>query len=450
MSPDAEERSEPEVIVRAVSALLGRYGGTEAVKLLHALTVRTPVGVFLSDAAGACRFVNAKWCELAGLTAAEASGDGWARALHPEDRARVAAEWDAAACEGRDSVITYRFLHPDGSTVWVEGHASAYRAEDGTLVGWIGACLDVTGYRISEHELVRERELFRVAFDAAPIGIALVDLEGRCFSANHALARHLGYGVEELRGLGIVDLTHPEDLESDLELATKLVAGEIRSYQLEKRYITKSRNVVWALLSVALVRDEQGAPLHFIAHVEDIAERKRAEEELRHLADRDSLTGLLNRRSFERDLERRVGQLDVSRTSLSLLLIDIDGFKQVNDTLGHHEGDATLAAVAAVLSARMRERDLIARLGGDEFAILTDTDNAARLALELLEGVRAEAIPTPAGNRSLTISIGIAAARDALESVDLLPAADAALYRAKQGGRNRYCHAADLDLRAIA
>jgi PAS domain S-box-containing protein len=142
------------LLSRALPVLAGSIApGGAAEDLLRALTEHTPVGMFLSDERGGCRFVNGRWCELTGLSLSEALGEGWAAALHPDDRERVAAEWADAATTGRDSVISYRFGRRDGGVVWIDGYASAFHDQQGRLAGWIGACLDVSAHRRTESEL---------------------------------------------------------------------------------------------------------------------------------------------------------------------------------------------------------------------------------------------------------------------------------------------------------
>ncbi len=409
--------------------------------LLKGLLSHTPTGVFMSDANGECRFVNGRWSELTGLTFEEALGDGWVAALHPDDRERVAREWQEAAGEQRDSVVSYRFRRPDGSVVWIEGYASALLNAQGELVGWVGSCLDVTGHQQAERALLQERELFGVAFEGAPIGMALVTPGGRFLRTNSALCNSLGYSEAELRDRSVRDVTHPGDSEADADGYSQLVRGEIDSYRCDKRYLRRDGSVFWGALSVALIRDEHGRPLHFVAQVKDIQERKLAEEELRSQAEHDSLTGLLNRRSLERELELCQRRLARRFEGVSMILIDVDHFKDINDTLGHQAGDEALVQVARVLEHRLRESDVLARLGGDEFAVLARSNAPERLANELLNAVRASRIAVDSQQNHLTVSAGIVGLRADLDPSALFAAVDQALYQAKNTGRDRAIHA---------
>jgi diguanylate cyclase (GGDEF)-like protein/PAS domain S-box-containing protein len=126
--------------------------------ILRALTSNTPYGIFRSNAAGGCEFVNDRWCELTGLRREQAMGDGWAQSIHPEDRDRVAAEWAEASRRGRDSIVEYRFVRSDGSICWIEGFATPLRDARGTVVGWIGTCLDLTARKATEAALLSASE----------------------------------------------------------------------------------------------------------------------------------------------------------------------------------------------------------------------------------------------------------------------------------------------------
>ena len=290
---------------------------------------------------------------------------------------------------------------------------------------------------------------FRGAFDDAPIGMALVAPDGHWLHVNRALCEIVGYDEEELLERTFQDLTHPADLETDLALAQELLNGKRRTYQLEKRYIRKDGRTVWVLLSASLVRDEDGAPRYFVGQIQDVNERKALEEQLRRLARRDPLTGLPNRADFVERLEHaldgsggqggQAGQGD----QVSVLFLDLDGFKRVNDGLGHEAGDRLLVDVGRRIQASIREGDVAARLGGDEFTVLlrhgTGSEGADRVADRL---VAAFAAPFSVGGEELTVtsSIGLATGEPGgVTAVELLRRADIALYKAKGGGKA--CHA---------
>ena len=424
---------------------IAHLGSNEA--MFRALVAHTPVGVFVSSARGDCEYVNDRWCELAGLSAADALGDGWVRALHPDDLDRVSAEWAEAAGAGRESIIEYRFRRPDGGVSWIQGFASPVRDEHGEIVSWIGACLDLTARNQARLELEEAEERFRRAFDDAPIGMALVAPDGRWLRANRSLCELTGYSATELLQLTFQDITHPEDLDADLEQANRLLAGAIRSYQREKRYVRSDGEIVWVMLSVSLARSSHGEPLYFVSQVEDITERKQAQDELKLLAERDSLTGLLNRRRFHEDLARERARTS-RRPELcsALLVLDIDRFKDVNDSRGHSAGDDVLRAVGRTLAQRLRATDVVARLGGDEFAALlvdvTSTDAAEQVAHDVADAIRAQTILTSGGAVAVTVSIGVAMLGAARHEEQALIAADRAMYRAKHAGRDRIALAA--------
>jgi diguanylate cyclase (GGDEF)-like protein/PAS domain S-box-containing protein len=252
------------------------------------------------------------------------------------------------------------------------------------VAGGVAVVLDITARRHAD--LLAQRPHggdFEEVFERAPIGTALLDGDGRWLLVNRALCDITGYTAEELIGKRFDGIVHPADADNDRQQRRRLLVGEIPAYQVEKRYFDAAGETVSAILSVSLVRDHDGQPLHYIAQLQDISERKRLEEHLRHLADHDPLTGLRNRRLFEHDLKLQVARSQRYGEFAGLMVIDLDDFKSVNDRHGHKIGDDVLKAVARALSRRLRETDLVARLGGDEFAILLphiDADGMAVVA----------------------------------------------------------------------
>jgi diguanylate cyclase (GGDEF)-like protein/PAS domain S-box-containing protein len=300
---------------------------------------------------------------------------------------------------------------------------------------------DIEQRRRVERDLHSAQARFERAFAEAPIGMALVGLDGGWQQVNRALCTMLRRSAAELTSLTRVELTHPEDVEADLAQVDQLVSGESEHCELEKRYIAGDSSIVWASLSRTLVRDATGVPSYLIAQVQDISERRRFETKLAHLADHDVLTGLFNRRRFEHELERCVADAERYGEHATLLLLDLDNFKAVNDTLGHAKGDELLVRVAGGLRERLRATDILARLGGDEFAVIlpkADTAAASLVAAELLGAIASDGVAVD-GHRAVHVSasIGIAGIEAAVPRTPaaLMANADAAMYGAKESGR---------------
>lgn len=167
----------------------------------------------------------------------------------------------------------------------------------------------------------------------------VAELDGTILEANQALADMLGLEVAQLIGSRWSDVTHPEDTEAQRAGERRMLAGELHGLRLEKRYLHAAGDAIWAQLDLTLLRDADGKPAGTVGQIQDISDRRVHEEQLRHLADHDALTGLLNRRGFLDELERHVGQVQHYGESGGLLMLDIDHFKYVNDTLGHKAGD---------------------------------------------------------------------------------------------------------------
>ena len=271
--------------------------------------------------------------------------------------------------------------------------------------------------------------------------MTLVGLDGRFMRCNQALCKLLGYTEEELLGLTFQDITHPEDLDIDQAHMQRLVDGDAASYTMEKRYVTKAGRLVWVLLAASLVRDDHGAPSHFISQIKDISETRRMEERLRQLADNDPVTDLLNRRRFEDELVRQVGRCSRYGETACLLILDVDEFKGVNDAFGHRVGDAALQQVALVLDERLRATDIVARVGGDEFAALlpgVTAEQAVGVAEEVRTAIEGLRVGSGARRANVTASIGLKTLDGRATDEDAaFVAADRAMYDAKADGRNR-------------
>jgi diguanylate cyclase (GGDEF)-like protein/PAS domain S-box-containing protein len=245
----------------------------------------------------------------------------------------------------------------------------------------------------------RQAELLEGRHEAEPppaerdaIGMAVLDCDGRWLLTNRGLCEITGYTAAELLGKRFEGIVHPDDAGNDIELRRRLLAGEIPAFGVEKRYFDAAGETVAAIASMALVRELDGRPLHYVLQLQDVSERRRLEEDLRALGDHDPLTGVRNRRLFGHDLKLQVARSRRYGEVAGLMLIDLDAFRCVNDVYGEQAGDAALEAVARSLGRRLRETDLLARLGADQFAVLLphiDEDGLAVVADELTRAVAA-------------------------------------------------------------
>jgi diguanylate cyclase (GGDEF)-like protein/PAS domain S-box-containing protein len=308
------------------------------------------------------------------------------------------------------------------------------------LIGFIVGGL--VNQRGDQEELRASEELFRAAFDDAPIGVALLGLDAHrketYVRVNEAFSRLTGYSEQTLQEKDWTALTYSDDLEAQKRAMRDLIDGKRPTIHMEKRYIRPDGTVLWALLSASLVRDGSGRPLYVMKQIEDISARKEYERRLREIAEHDALTGLFNRRRFNEELNRAVLYAERYGLGGALVLLDLDQFKEVNDTLGHSAGDQLLQTVSGLLRNRLRETDVLARMGGDEFAVLlpqATTPHSMQVAEELIESVR-HAQSGEVTSR-LSASAGIAVFDGRTRPEELLALADMAMYEAKAGGRDR-------------
>jgi diguanylate cyclase (GGDEF)-like protein/PAS domain S-box-containing protein len=310
-------------------------------------------------------------------------------------------------------------------------NAQPIRDEHGAIVGAVVAQHDITA-RSAAEAASREAELrFRSAFEGAPIGMALVGLEGHLLRMNDAFCRTLRASVPSLIGRQVHDLAHPDDA-ADVD---RVIGLEPDAGGAELRLRTGDGDEAWVALSASLVSDEAGRPLYLVAQVQDVTERREFERRLAQLALTDGLTGVWNRHRLQDEVERRLDHQRRYGGSGALLMLDLDGFKAVNDTLGHAAGDAVLREVADRLRARLRVSDSVARLGGDEFAVLlpeAGADEAAAVAQEVERAVSRWPVRVAGTDVDVKVSVGISLIDGGTASfAEALAGADRAMYAIK-------------------
>ena len=295
---------------------------------------------------------------------------------------------------------------------------------------------DLSERKHAEEALRESEHRFRTVFRRAGVGIARLSPAGRVSEANPALAEMLGLPEEELEGRLLTTYLDVEAFPAGI--FDGLWADGRDEGQAEGRLRDSSGREIWVNVSVTLVRDDAGAPAFVIALLEDITGRKAHEQLLTYRALHDPLTDLPNRVLFRDRLDQGLRLARRGREGLALMLLDLDGFKEVNDTHGHHIGDLVLIEVAGRLLHSVRVSDTIGRLGGDEFALLlpevTDEAGVSRATAQILDRL-GTAVEVGGVNCRIGASIGVALfPQHGADADALLSAADAAMYAAKRSG----------------
>jgi diguanylate cyclase (GGDEF)-like protein/PAS domain S-box-containing protein len=333
--------------------------------------------------------------------------------------------------------MKHRLLMPDGRIKYVLENLETQCDAEGNPVRIIGTTQDIT----HQHHLEARMQLLASAFEHSGESILITDRENRIVAVNPAFTRLTGYSAEDALGCDPKMLsagrTSRDEYRKMWEALTErdFWQGEIWDRRRDGTVYPK-----W--LSISVIRDDEGAVAYYVAHFTDVTMERATEAKLHHMAHHDVLTGLLNRFSLGNRLDQALALARRNSTRVALLFIDLDRFKVINDTLGHQVGDALLVEVAERLRASVRETDVVARLGGDEFVVmLTGIEQAEVVAAVAEKLVFNVGSPYLLGENQLytTPSIGIALYPNDGETADvLMKNADAAMYHAKNAGRNNF------------
>jgi diguanylate cyclase (GGDEF)-like protein/PAS domain S-box-containing protein len=358
------------------------------------------------------------------------------RDAHLRGLARFLASDDAPMMARR---LEVEGLRRDGSEIPIELSVSALRERDEWR--FHAFVRDISERQATETALREAEERFRKAFDDSRVGMALVDLDGTFQRVNRALAEICGQSESSLLGKRFGEIIYSDDRERDVEALAQVAAGESYGYRGETRAQHTRGHAVWISLTVSPVYDSHGVLGYLIAQMEDISERKESEERLTRQALHDSLTGLPNRTLFA----DRVRMATARRSSqgFAIIYLDLDGFKLVNDTLGHAAGDHVLVEVARRLERLLRAGDTLARLSGDEFALLCEGvgEGEAKAIADRVIAALTEPIYVQDREVVQAASIGISLYGPGVsiyEPDEMLGEADVAMYRAKAAGKSRY------------
>ena len=392
-----------------------------------------------ADFEGRLLHVNESWEGALGWSREELLEIPFLELVHPDDREATVAEASRAQAGDRAVEFTNRYRTRDGGYRWLEWSSRA--DSEARLI--YAVARDVTERREAERAQEEAQMRFRHIFDHSSAGIALVGMDGQIIEANQTLAEFLGRTPEEL--VGSNTLAEFAEAGSIHRIATGiegLMAGSQDVYNDELRVKRSDGELIWVNLTMSLIRDADGTPLYRLSQLLDVQAQREAEDQLRHQAEHDPLSGVFNRRRFETELARELAHDAQGARSSAVLVFDVDEFKQVNDTLGHGTGDAVIVTLGSALEQRVRTGDVVARLGGDEFAVLMrriNINDAQRVADNIREHARDELTRLVEGAVPLGVSVGVAMVDGARKDTpeQLVERADMAMYEAKRRGGDR-------------
>lgn len=415
------------------------------------------VGHLRVSRAGTIEEVNTDLCELLGWQATNLLGMPSSDFRHPDDVGLVEAALAGLVAGADGAQWTARYRKGDGSYLWGDVRATAVRGDDGGLVGAHASMMDASESVQRQHDRALADGLLIEATERAPIGQALMTLDGYFAQVNASFCAITGYERSELTKLTYQSITHPADLETDVEQAAAVVNGSIPSYEMDKRYFRRDGSIVWVRLYVSAIRDDQGEPLAFVSQVIDISRQKTAEiattaahADLSYRSVHDALTGLPNREAIHESLSAAIaGQPSDGR--VAVMFIDVDRFKSVNDGISHISGDRVLVGIAQRLSECLETGDMVGRFGGDEFVVVANRTASDRSVVESAESIRSIISGSDISLDSdrgihVTVSIGISVGRAESTPEEMLSEADTAMYQAKSRGRD-CCVVADDHMR---
>ncbi|MFA5172445.1 MAG: EAL domain-containing protein [Sulfuriferula sp.] len=362
---------------------------------------------------------------------------------HPEDCERVREIIVEAINLHQSFVAEYRIIRANGDIIWVVERGCPLYNDQGEIEAIEGVLQNITRRKQSEIAANQAEERYRSIFENAVGGIYQTTPDGSYLNFNPSLAKIYGYDstLDLLNGISdINNQLYVQPHKRDEFVAIMRAQGQVTNFEAEVR--RKNGEIIWISENAREVRDKNGTLLFYEGTVEEITERKNHERELQYQSTHDALTGLPNRTLLIDRLEQYISLADRYQSKVAIAFIDLDQFKVINDSMGHHVGDELLKNMASRLSKCVRDSDTVVRLGGDEFVLLlTGLHEIEDVSEGMQRVLTAVAEPCTIENREFVISCSIGISiypDDAKDTSALLKYSDAAMYKSKQSGRNMF------------
>ncbi|WP_175546915.1 sensor domain-containing diguanylate cyclase [Modicisalibacter ilicicola] len=359
--------------------------------------------------------------------------------VHPDDADTLWRNIHRSATRLNVWRCEFRYRHPRGHQLWVSGHATPQREEDGSIL-WHGFCEDITLRKQAQLALTESERRYRFIIEHVSDLIMLFDDEGACRFASPSVQEVLGYVPDDLYGRSLIELLPPDDAPR-VQRRLHEASRQGKNLQLELRARHCHGHYIWLEISCSPYISPLTNRYEWILGVmRDVTTRKLREMKLHEMSTTDSLTGALNRGAFLECVKTEIDASDAMPSRLSLVIFDIDNFKKINDTWGHAAGDLVLASLGDICRSTLRAHDIFGRIGGEEFALVLggqSLNEAAKLAERLRQKFENVRVEFYGQWLNFTVSFGIAERQEQESLEALMHRADMGLYAAKHQGRNR-------------
>ena len=411
----------------------------------RAISDASPLGIFVSDAAGLCIYTNAAYQAISGLSQEQTLGTNWGMAIHPDDRARVLAEWNDAAQNRLPFQTEFRFLQGDARIVWTRVNSAAISDGNHSL-GLVQTVEDITDRKTAEDALFEEKERAQVTLNSIGDAVVTSDLAGNVTYLNRVAESMTGWTHADALGRPISTVFNILDATTRVAAANPMLRAiaEDRTVGLATDSVLIHRNGTESSIedSAAPIHNRSGQVIGAVIVFHDVSESRAMALQMAHLAQHDFLTSLPNRMLLSERFAHAIRLAQRHHKQVGLLFLDLDHFKDINDTLGHAVGDLLLQSVANRLVECVRATDTVCRQGGDEFVILLAEIDRPQDAAHVAQTLRdALILPHRIGEHTLQVSpsIGISVFPEDGQDVEtLMKNADTAMYHAKASGRDNF------------
>jgi diguanylate cyclase (GGDEF)-like protein/PAS domain S-box-containing protein len=433
-----------------VTDITGAHRAQEALRAsleeFRTLAEAMPQMIWIAGPDGRNIYFNQQWMDYTGLTLEESLGHGWNKPFHSEDHQRARDAWLQATATKNAYTLECRLRRADGVYRWWLIRGVPLQDASGMILKWFGTCTDIHDLKLIEEALYVEKESAQIRLNSIGDSVFCTDIAGRINFLNSVAEGLTGWSLEQAKGRPIVEILRIKDSNSGETASNQMDSAllEDRTLQLPSNCVFLRRNAVEVPIegSVAPIHGREGQLTGAVIVVRDVSAARAMTLQMTHLAEHDSLTGLPNRLLLNDRVSQAIASALRHQHKIALLFLDLDGFKHINDSLGHPIGDKLLQSVGHRLVDCVRATDTVSRQGGDEFIVLlSEVENPEDAAISARRMLLAVAEPQPIDLHELhvTTSIGLSVyPDDGLNAETLIKNADTAMYQAKENGRQSY------------